>query len=173
MAEVADAAVPLAPEDATRLTEFARAFKAAARAVVLYPGAHPAIAATLGRIVQLTSPPPLSEPMRITVLPDALQLGGKSPAKPDAAIVELAALLHAHLVGELTVHAGGDVEAWRNFLLLIGRSTDAVRAEGGITRLWTTLAGRHVEIREIDYAEGLRERQNGPAAKQERCIAKC
>ena len=47
---------PLGPEDAARLTEFARACKAAARAVMLYPAAHPAIAASLGRIVQLTTP---------------------------------------------------------------------------------------------------------------------
>ena len=38
---------PLAPEDTARLIEFARACKAAARAVLLYPAAHPAIAATL------------------------------------------------------------------------------------------------------------------------------
>ena len=53
---------------------------------------------------------------------------------------------------------GGDVEAWRKFLLLLGRAPDAVRAEGGIARLWATTAGRHVELREIDYAEVLRER---------------
>src|SRR5262245_42428082 len=141
---------PLAPEDAARLIDFARAFKAAARAVVLYPGAHPAIAATLGRIVQLTSPAALASPMKITVLPDALLLDGKSPGRGDQAIGELALLLHNHLVGEMTVHAGGDVEAWRSFLLLLGRSIESIRAEGGITRLWTTMAGRHGELREIE-----------------------
>ena len=58
----------------------------------------------------------------------------------------------------MTVHPGGDVEAWRSFLLLLGRSPEAVRADGGIARVWTTMAGRHVEMREIDYAEVLRER---------------
>jgi hypothetical protein len=48
-----------------------------------------------------------------------------------------------------------------------------VRAEGGIGRLWTTLAGRHVEIREIDYAEVLRERSAGTAASWQQIIANC
>ena len=41
----------------------------------------------------------------------------------------LATLLHEHLIGELTVNPGGDAEAWRAFLLLLGRAPDAVRAE--------------------------------------------
>ena len=164
---------PLAPEDAARLTELARAFKAAARAVVLYPAAHPAIAATLGRIVSLTAPGSLAEPLRIGVLADGLLVDGKVAVRPDPAIAELAALLHDHLIGELTIHPGGDLDAWRTFLLLLGRAPDAVRTEGGISRLWTTMAGRHVEIREIDYAEVLRERKGGEAAAWDQVIANC
>src|SRR5687768_153659 len=108
--------VPLAPQDAARLTEFARAFKAAARAVVLYPAAHPAIAATLGRIVSLTSPGSLAEPLRIGVLADGLLVDGRAPSRVDPAITELATLLHDHLIGELTIHPGGDLDAWRAFL---------------------------------------------------------
>jgi hypothetical protein len=63
---------PLSPEEATRLAEFARALKAATRAVLLYPMGHPAIAITLGRIVEMTSSERLSAPLRITVLPDGL-----------------------------------------------------------------------------------------------------
>ena len=73
-------------------------------------------------------------------------------------MVELAALLHDHLIGEFTVHPGGDIDAWRTFLLLLGRTPESVRSDGGIARVWATLAGRHVEVREIDYAEVLRER---------------
>jgi HEAT repeat protein len=164
---------PLAPQDAARLTEFARAFKAAARSVVLYPASHPAIAATLGRIVSLTSADSLPHPMTIGVLADALVVDGKAPARPDPAIAELATLLHDHLIGELTVHPGGDLDGWRSFLLLLGRPPDEVRAEGGIARLWTTMAGRHVEIREIDYAEVLRERKGGAAAGWDQVIANC
>src|SRR5262249_46286943 len=135
-------------EGTTRLTDFARACKAAARAVALYPPAHPAIATTLARIADLTARLPGA--LTFTVLPDAMALDGRAPARPDPAIADLAALLHSHLVGELTIQPGGDVEAWRSFLLLLGRTPDAIREDGGIARLWTTMGGRHVELREID-----------------------
>jgi len=63
---------PLGAAETARLTDFARACKAAARAVVLYPGGHPAIAATLGRIAHITSTAALSAPLRLRVLPDGL-----------------------------------------------------------------------------------------------------
>ena len=173
MAEVQPASTPLSPEDSARLTEFARAFKAAARAVLLYPTGHPAISATLGRIAEVTSSAHLPAPLRITVLPDGLLLDERAPARADAAVAELAGLLHSHVIGALTVHGGGDVEAWRNFLLLVGRAPDALRAEGGIARAWATTAGRHVELREIDYAEVLRERTGGKSAVWDRVIANC
>ena len=171
--EPKDAPSPLDAADTARLMEFARACKAAARAVVLYPAGHPAIAATLGRIAQITSPAALTSPLRITVLPDGLLLEDRPPARADAAVAELATLLHGHLIGQLVVHPGGDVEAWRAFLLLLGRTPESVRADGGIARVWTTLAGRHVEVREIDYAEVLRERKGGESAVWDRVIANC
>jgi HEAT repeat protein len=163
----------LSPDEAARLTDFARAFKAAARAVMLYPAGHPAIGATLGRIVHLTSAACLQAPLRISVHAGALLVGGRSIPRPDAAVAELAAQLHGHLIGELTVHPGGDLNAWRTFLLLVGRPPDAVREEGGIGRLWTTASGRHVELREIDYAHVLRERTGGLPAEWETVIANC
>src|SRR4029077_19714974 len=159
MAELTDQAVPapLSAEDTARLTDFARACKAAARAVVLYPAGHPAIAAPLGRIAQITSTGVMSKPLKISVLPDSLLLDERPPGRPDTAIAELAVILHAHLIGQLTVHPGGDVDAWRSFLLLLGRSLDSVRADGGIARVWTTMAGPHTPMRELDYRQGLRD----------------
>src|SRR5215212_4435977 len=169
----ADAPLPLDATDTARLTDFARACKAAARAVVLYPFGHPAIAATLGRIAQITAPAALAAPLTITVLPDGLLLDERPPARPDGAITELATLLHSHLIGQMIVNPGGDVESWRTFLLLLGRTPESVRTDGGIARVWTTMAGRHVELREIDYAEVLRERAGGEAAVWNRVIANC
>ena len=166
-------APPLAPEETARLSEFARACRAAARAVALYPPAHPAIATTLARIADLTASEHLTEPLRITVLPDSMLLDGRMPLRIDQAVRELAALLHDHLVGEITIHPGGDVDAWRSFLLLLARTPESVRTDGGIGRLWTTMAGRHVELREIDYAEVLRERAGGQAAVWEQVLASC
>jgi hypothetical protein len=168
-----DARAPLPPAEAARLTDFARAMKAAARAVTLYPEGHPAIGATLGRLVQLTSPESLRAPLRIRVLADGMQIDGQAPARPDASIGELAGILHAQLIGEIVVNAGGQVDDWRNFLLLVGRPAEDVRAEGGIARLWTTMAGRHVELREIDYAEVLREKRKGEAAAWDEVIKNC
>jgi hypothetical protein len=173
MPELTDASAPLGASETARLTDFARACKAAARAVVLYPLGHPAIAATLGRIAHITSPASLPAPLKITVLPDGLKLDDRPPARPDAAIAELASLLHSHLIGQITVHPGGDVEAWRTFLVLLGRSPESVRTDGGIARVWTTMAGRHVELREIDYAQVLRERAGGQAAVWDRVIQNC
>ena len=173
MAELTNASAPLDASETARLTDFARACKAAARAVLLYPSGHPAIAATLGRIAQITAPAALSGPLKITVLPDGLLLDARAPARGDAALNELATLLHSHLIGEMTIHPGGDVEAWRTFLVLLGRSPESVRTDGGIARVWTTMAGRHVELREIDYAEVLRERSGGDPAVWARIVANC
>src|SRR5262245_19060040 len=149
--EAADQTPALGPEDSARLIEFARACKAAARAVTLYPDGHPAITSTLGRIAQLTSADTLRGPLHITVMPQTLRLDERGLARPEAAVTELAVLLHEHSIGQFVVNPGGDVDAWRNFLRLMGRSKDEIRAEGGIARVWTTMAGRHIELTEIDY----------------------
>src|SRR5919201_1303391 len=79
------AAEPLSAADTARLMEFARACKAAARAVVLYPAGHPAITATLGRIVQITSAGSLDAPLRLTVLPDSLLLDERALPRQESA----------------------------------------------------------------------------------------
>src|SRR5438128_8138974 len=99
MADLTDAPVPLAPEEAATLTDFARACKAAARAVVLYPAGHPAITTTLSRIVDITSASALLAPLRVTVLPDGLLLNDRAPDRADPAVTELASLLHSHWIG--------------------------------------------------------------------------
>ncbi len=163
----------LGPEETARILELSRACKAAARAVLLYPPSHPAIAATVGRIVQTTSSDALAAPVKITVLPRELRVDGRKPARDDQAVSDLAVLLHDHLVGEIVIQPGGDRDAWLAFLQLLGRSPESVRAEGGIARVWTTMAGRHVELREIDYGEVLRERGAGHSQAWEKIISNC
>ncbi len=163
----------LGAEDSARILEFSRACKAAARAVLLYPPSHPAIAATLGRIVQTTSHDSLHAPLKITVLPNDLRIDGRRAAREDQAITELAVLLHGHLIGEIVINPGGDREAWLAFLQLLGRAPDSIRGEGGIARVWTTMAGRHIEIREIDYGEVLRERKGGHSAGWDSIVRNC
>jgi hypothetical protein len=160
----------LDPDAAARLTEFARACKAAVRAVSLYPAAHPAIGATLARVTQLTGAMTADGSFPLDVRPGTLMVGGAGPSKPDPAVVDLAELLRRQMIGTLTLNAGADAESWRTLLTLLARAPEEVRADGGIAHLWSTAGGPSVEIREIDYAEVLREKQ-GDAATIDRVIA--
>ena len=74
---------------------------------------------------------------------------------------ELAALLHAHLIGELSLQGDLTTTAWHAFLTILARAPEDVRAEGGIGRAWMAAGGGPIEIRQIDYCEVLRERSGG------------
>ena len=149
----------LTPDAANRLAEFSRVCKAAARAVSLYPGGHPAIGVSLSRLEQATARLTEAGPYKLQVVSDGLLIDGARMPKPDPAVSELASLLHRHLIGKLTLNAGANSESWRTLLLLLARSPEEVRADGGIARLWSTAGGPSLEISEIDYAEVLREKQ--------------
>jgi hypothetical protein len=164
---------PLPAELAQRLTDFARCCKAATRSVLLYPEGHPAISAALSRLVAATGRATAQGPLPITVLPDALQVDGRALARPDPAVGELASLLHDHLIGELRLMGPADATQWRTFLLLLGRTTEELLIEGGIGRLWATSGGTHVQLREIDYSEVLRERKSGAEAAWDTIILNC
>jgi hypothetical protein len=168
MAEVRPA---LDADMAVRLAEFARACKAALRAVSLYPSGHPAIGLTLGRLTELTTILTASGPFTLEVRPRTIHVGGLAPVKPDSAIVELSDLLRRQLVGSLTLNAGADAQSWRTLLMLLSRPADEVRADGGIGRLWATAGGPSLEIVEIDYAEVLRERQGDVEAVDRLIVA--
>jgi HEAT repeat protein len=149
----------LPPDAAHRLAEFARVCKAAARAVSLYPGGHPAIAVSLQRLEQATTRLTDGGSFRVQVQSEGLLIDGARMPRPDPAVSELAGLLHRHLIGALTLNADANAESWRTLLLLLARSPEDVRADGGIAKLWATAGGPSVEIKEIDYSEVLREKQ--------------
>ena len=109
-------------------------------------------------------------PFTLQVRPQILLVGEAAPARPDSAIVEIADMFRRHLIGALTLNAGLDATSWRTLLLLLARTPEDVRADGGIARLWATAGGPSVEIEEIDYAEVLREKE-GDVATIERVIA--
>jgi HEAT repeat protein len=162
-----------APPESARLVEFARACKGAARAVTLYPEGHPAIVATLKRIVALTAEDALTEPLALTITPEDVRVDGGGAPKAEVAIAELAALLHSHAIGRLTIHPGGTSQAWHRFLVLLGRDPVALREQGGFARAWAAAGGDHVEVREIDYAEALREHTGGESATWDRIVRNC
>ena len=166
-----DPAGALNPDEVSRLVEFARACKAAARVVALYPATHPAIQASLHRVAESAERLRAAGIAVLTVLPDALLLDSRSAAKPDSALGELAVLLHAHSIGELRITGALSPTAWHTLLTLLSRPAEDIRAEGGIERAWMAAGGGPIEILQIDYSEVLRERAGGLDGGWDRIIA--
>jgi hypothetical protein len=164
---------PMSAERSGLLAEFARACKAAARAVSLYPGAHPAIGGSLSRLIAAAGRLTSDGRVVCSVHPDILAIDGHAPVRPDPAIGELASLLHDRLIGELTIQRDADADDWRALLLLLARAPEDLIAEGGIGSAWAASGRSHFEIREIDYAKVLRERAGGDKAQWDRIIALC
>lgn len=164
---------PLDQEATARLTDFARACKAAARAVTLYPSTHPAIRLSLARLADAASRMTAKGSVRLGVVPDNLLLNGAASVRPDQAVRETGALLHDHMIGLVTLHSSPDPEGWLPFLNLLAKPLDEVRASGGVARLWAATGQRHLDLQEIDYADILRERDGGQATKWDDIIRSC
>jgi hypothetical protein len=164
---------PLSPETAARLTAFARACKGAARILSLYPPEHPAIGEALERLARAAAGATESGPLSLMVLPSNLLIGGRATARPDAAITELAALLHDHLVGEITIQGRVEMAAWRTLLGLLGSDPEDVRARGGMARALTTAGGLGIEIAELDYAGLIKDGTAASQASWEDVISAC
>ena len=69
------------------------------------------------------------------------------PQQPDPAIGELAEVLYRHMIGAMTVNAAADADSWRTLLLLLARTPEEVRADGGIAQLWATAGGPSLDHR--------------------------
>lgn len=160
-------------EQGAALADFARTCKAAARSVSLYPATHPAIQGALSRVVNASRRLTDSGDVTVTVVPGMLVIDGRAPARPDPSIGEFADLLHGRLVGELHIQRDADAADWRTLLLLLARTTEELLADGGIAKAWSTSGQSHFEIREIDYAEVLRERAGAEGAAWSRIIEFC
>ncbi len=163
----------LPPETAAQLTTFARACKGAARAVSLYPAEHPAIETALSRLAAAAASAAARQPFTMAVLPDNLLVDGRGCARPDAAIADLAALLHSHLIGQLRVLRRADAGSWRIFLNLLAQDPLKIRSQGGIARAWATAGGLGIEVQELDYSTIIEERGSGEEATWNAIIANC
>ena len=164
---------PLPADASAGLIAFARACKAAAHAVVLYPAEHPTISGALSSLATAAQAATASGALTIGVTPDTLTVDRRQIAKPDAAVTELAALLHAHQVGQFIVQPQLDAELWRRFLTVLAVPPDQARLRGGLARLWSSEAQSGIEVRRIDFNELLRERIRGDRATWERIVAEC
>jgi hypothetical protein len=163
---------PMPVEQSAVLTEFARACKTAARSVSLYPATHPAIEASLSRVTVAAARLAPAGEVTLTVHAGLVVIDGRAPARPDPAIGDLAALLHRRMVGALRFERGADAHDWHALLRLLARAPEELIAEGGIGKAWAKMGRDHFHIREIDYAEVLRER-DGAAAQWDDVIAQC
>src|SRR5215203_5640812 len=164
-------AATLPPEETTRLTDFARACKAAVRVVALYPATHPTIQSSLARITESAGRLIEHGAARLTVLPDALLLNDQPPGRADSAVNELAAMLHGHLIGEMTLAAEMPPGAWHTFLGLLARAPEDIRGQGGIVRAWMAAGGGPIELRQIDYGDVLRERTGAVESDWDEIVA--
>ena len=160
-------------DQSTALAEFARACKSAARSVSMYPVTHPSIAAALSRVTAAGKRLTATADVTLAVHPAMIMVDGRAPARADSAITELAALLHDRLVGELRVTRDAEPEDWHSLLLILSRTPEELIQDGGVTKAWVASGRAHLEIREIDYAEVLRERAGGDEAAWDRIIAFC
>jgi len=164
---------PMAPDLAARVAVFARSCKTAARAVALYPGEHPAVATALVAVTAAAEAATTPAMLQFAVLPDALTVDGRAMARPDAAVMDLAALLHRHQVGQLSIHAQTDADLWRRFLALLALPPDQARLRGGLGKMWASEGERRIEIRSLDYNELLRSRIRGDKATWDAIVAGC
>lgn len=155
----------LPPELSDRVVAFSRACRAAARAVALYPPGHRAVEDAVGRVTETARRAAGDAGLTLDVLPDGLRVGGAAPDRHDASVGELAALLYAHQIGGLTLHATADRESWQVLLGLLGRSPDDNRRDGGLARLWQAAGGPSLEVHAIDYATLLREGHGGSLSR--------
>jgi len=163
----------LAGNDAVYLVDLARSCRAAARAVGLYPPEHPAIRNSLARLAAICDRVLQAGPWILTVAPGEILLDGRRLAKPDTGVAELAGLLHERQIGEVKLKNGADGETWLKFLRVLATPVDDLRREGGIARVWATSGGQPIEIRELDYAGVLRERDGGDQASWDLILENC
>jgi hypothetical protein len=163
----------MAPDLAARVTAFARACKAAARHVALYPGEHPSVAEALEALTSAAEAATAQEGLHLSVMPDGLTVDGRPMARPDVAVAEFAGILHRHQVGQLSIRAGTDVDVWRRFLALLSLQPDQARLRGGLGKLWAAEGETLVELRIVDYNELLRSRLTGDRATWDAIVADC
>ncbi len=173
LSEPAAGAGPMPPDLANRIAAFARACRAAARAVALYPSDHPALAAALEAVTAAAEEAAGGSALSLAVLPDALMVDGRRMLKPDPAAAEIAGLLHRHQVGLFSVHPHTTPEVWRLFLALLTLQPEQARLRGGLSRLWASEGETRIELRAVNYHELLRVRSGGERATWEAIAAQC
>lgn len=152
---------PIAVSVEGQILQFARAFRSAARVVGFYPPAHPAVGSSLEHVMAASRAASAKGPLALTILPDVFLVGGEPLESREAAVAELAAILHRHGVGAMNLRGSAGIQAWRGLFELLAQQPEDVRAAGGIQRRWLALRHSDPVILEIDFGEMLRGRVGG------------
>jgi hypothetical protein len=155
-----DAAAPR-PASPPHVLDFARAFRAAARAVGFYPATHQNVVAALDQVTMTARAATGSGSMCLTVLPQGLLAGGIALDPSERAFSDLAGICHRHGIGALILDGRAGAESWRALLTLLARKPEEVRAAGGVHRQWKALRQISPAILEIDFGALLRGQVGG------------
>ena len=151
---------PLTPDAASRLAEFSRVCKAAARAVSLYPGGHPAIGVSLSRLEQATNEAdrrgPVQGPGAVRRPPHRRRADGQ--ARPGRGGARGPPPPPPDRPADASTPAPTPNPGAR-FCSCSRAARRKCAPTVASARLWATAGGPSLEISEIDYAEVLREKQ--------------
>jgi hypothetical protein len=149
------------PPNLTHVLEFARAFRAAARAVAFYPASHQNVVLALDQVVATARVATAHGPVCLTILPHACMAGGVPIDHSETVVADLAGLLHRHGVGALNLDGKATHDSWRALFALLARRPDDLRAAGGIQQQWKALRQMSPAILEIDFGALLRGQVGG------------
>jgi len=153
------------PPNLTHVLEFARAFRAAARAVAFYPASHQNVVSALEQVVAAARAATAHGPLCLTILPHACMAGGVPIDSSETVVADLAGVLHRHGVGALNLDGKATHDSWRALFALLARKPEDLRATGGIQRQWKALRQMSPAILEIDFGALLRGQVGGDFAE--------
>jgi len=159
----------LSPELVRNVQGLARALVAAARARTLYPGEHPAVASSLGRLHTAIRDATGGAALTLGVTPDLLLVEGLPAAQGPGVVAEAAGYLHGRDILEMTF--GGDVPpaTLHALLALLAADLDTLRAEGGPAAVWARQGHTAIVLEQVDYQKVLEDREvrRTPATKDD------
>ena len=101
------------PSSPPHVLDFARAFRAAARAVGFYPPTHQHVVTALDQLMAATRAATAEGALCLTVLPRGLLAGGSPLDESEAAFAGLAAICHRHCIGALILDRRATPDSWR------------------------------------------------------------
>lgn len=149
--------VPLSAEQSRGVSAFARSLVAAARSWGLYPPEHPAVRASVERLLGALTSAASGQVFAFGITPDTLLIDGIPAGGGDGPVAEAAAWLHQRDILRLTFSPDAPLPALQAFLSLLAQDVASVRENGGPARLWAETGHSAIVVEQIDYAHVLED----------------